>query len=163
MRTGVTGSTTRAEERKMEEKWTDRRKQREDARNTRADQAPTGRPSPWGQPGRWATKEAALKGVPSQEHKEYFKTPEGCWRCGQKGHRTYECFAHTTRHGTPLPRAPWKAAGVTTTGAGKRKRSEEPEENPAPKQQKIAAVDTMEEEPSGTLPIWADDSDQSDF
>jgi len=135
----------------------------EDARNARTDQAPTGRPSPWGQPGRWATKEAVLKGVPSQEHKEYFKTPESCWHCGQKGHRTYECFAHTTQHGTPLPKAPWKATRVTTTEAGKRKHSEEPEESPAPKQQKIATVDAMEEEPSQTLPIWADDSDQSDF
>jgi len=46
-------------------------------------------------------------------------------------------------------------------GEGKLKCSEEPEENPVPKQQKIAAV--MEEEPSRALPIWADDSDQSDF
>jgi len=163
MRTGATRSATRAEERKKEEKRTDGRKHREDARNTRTDQAPMGCPSPWGQPGRWATKEATLKGVPSQEHKEYFKTPIGCRRCGQRGHHTYECFAHTTRLGTPLPKAPWKAAGVTTTEAGKRKCSEEPGENPAPKQQKIAAVDTMEVEPSRTLPIWADDSDQSDF
>jgi len=32
-----------------------------------------------------------------------------------------------------------------------------------PKQQKIAAVDAMEEEPSEALPIWADHSDQSVF
>jgi len=88
---------------------------------------------------------------------------ESCWRCGQKGHRTYECRAHTTRHGIPLPKAPWKAAGVTTTEIGKQKRSEEPEEKPAPKQQKIAAVNAMEEQPSQALPIWAIDSDQLDF
>jgi len=106
MRAGVTASATRAEERKKEEKRTDGRKQKEEARNTRADQGPTGRPSLWGQPGRWATKKAALKGVPPQVHEENFQSPEGYWRCGQKGHRTYECFAHTTRYGTPLPKAP---------------------------------------------------------
>jgi len=55
------------------------------------------RKNPWGQPGRWATKEKALKGVATQEHEEYFRSPESCWCCGQKFHRTYECFAHTTR------------------------------------------------------------------
>jgi len=118
MRMGATGSATRTEEKKKEEKWSEGRRQTEGARNSRTDQAPTGCTSLWGQPGRWATKKAALKGVPSQEHKEYFKTPESCWRCGQKGHRTYECFAYTTRCGTPLPKAPWKASGVTTE-AGK--------------------------------------------
>jgi len=122
----------------------------------------TDRPSPWSQPGRWATKEAALKGVPAKENEEFFKDPEGCWRCGQRGHRTYECFARTTRHGTTLPRAPWKAAGATTAETGKRKRSEETNETPGAKQQKIAAVETMEDGPRA-LPIWADDSDQSDF
>jgi len=108
MRTGTTGSATRTEEKRSEGKkqMSDGRKQMEGARNTRTDQALTGCPSPWGQPGQWATKEATLKGVPSQEHEEYFRTPESCWRCGQKGHHTYECFPHTTRHGTPLPKAP---------------------------------------------------------
>jgi len=117
------------------------------------------RSSPWGEPGRWDTKEAALKGVPSQEHEEYFRNQDGCWRCRQKGHRTYECFAHTTRHGTPLPKAPWKAAGV----AIKRKHDEESREEPTPKQQKIAAIDVMQVEPSQKLPIWTDESDQLDF
>jgi len=163
MRTGATGSATRIEEKKKEEKWSDGKRQMKGARNTRTDQEPAGRLSPWGQPGRWVTKEATLKGVPLQEHEEYFKNTESCWRCRQKGHRTYECFTHTTRRGTPLPKVPWKAAGVTTTEAGKRKRSQEPEENQAPKQQMIASVDAMEEEPYRALPIWADDSDQSDF
>jgi len=163
MRTGTTGSATQTEEKRSDRKkpMSDGRKQVEGAWNTRTDQALTGRPSPWGQPGRWATKEAALKGVPLQEHEEYFRTPESCWCCGQKGHRIYECFTHTTQHESSLPKAPWKAAGVTTMGEGKGKRSEELEENPAPKQQKIATV--MEEGPSRALPIWADDSDQSDF
>lgn len=37
------------------------------------------RQSPWGQPGRWASKEDALKGVPLQEHEKYFRSPESCW------------------------------------------------------------------------------------
>jgi len=98
-----------------------------------------------------------------QEHKEYFKTPESCWRCGQKGHCTYECFTHASRRRTPLPKALWKAAGVATTEMGKRKCSEEAAENPASKQQKIAAVNAMEVEPSRVLPIWADNSEQLDF
>jgi len=146
MRTGTTGSTARTEEKKKEERRSDGKRQVEGTRNARMDQAPTGRPSPWRQPGRWATKEAALKGVPLQEHEEYFKTPESCWRCVQKGHCTYECFAHTTRRGTSHPKAPWKAASVTTTEAEKRKRLEKLEENPTPKQQKITAIDAMEEE-----------------
>ena len=160
MRTGAMGSTRTEEERK-EEKRPEGRKQAEGAKSSETNQAPTTRSSPWGQQGRWATKEMALKRVPSQEHEEYFQSPESCWRCRQKGHHTYECFAHTTRHGTPLPKAPWKAAGVTTSE--KQKRSEEPAEIPAPKQQKITAVDTMEVEPSWTLPIWANASDQLDF
>jgi len=114
----------------------------------------------WGQPGRWATKEEALKGVPLQEHKEYFRTLECCWRCGQKGHRTYECFAHTTRQGTTLPKAPWKAAAAATE---KRKCSEEPEENPVPKQQKVAAVEAMELEDPQAFPLWPDSSRESHF
>jgi len=50
VRTGATGSATQAEERKKEEKRTDGRKQKEEARNPREDQAPTGRPSLWEQP-----------------------------------------------------------------------------------------------------------------
>jgi len=157
---GSTGNSTRADEKRKEER------KREPNRSARSeerkkDNERTDRPSPWGKPGRWATKEDALKGVPSREHEEYFKTPESWWRCGQKGHRTYECFAHTTRQGTVLPRACWKRAWVSATE--KRKCSEEPEEVPAPKQQKVAAIDTMEIEDPRTLPIWADNDEESDF
>jgi len=76
------------------------------------------------------------------------------------GHRTYECFAHTTKRGTPLPKAPWTATGASE---GKRKSTEEPEETPVPKQQKIAAVDTMELEDTRALPSCSNDSDKKDF
>jgi len=105
-------------------------------------------------------KEDALQGVPTKEHEEYFKNHDGCWRCVQTGHRTYKYFAHTTKWGTPLPKALWKAAGVTSE---KRKRSPEPEPNgtnPA-KQQKIAAVETREIE--NASPLWANDSEDSDI
>jgi len=65
------------------------------------------------------------------------------------------------QHGTPLPKAPWKAAGVTTTEAGKPKRSEEPEENPAPKQQKIAADNAMNGRSIRTCCVLSDRSASS--
>jgi len=155
-----TGNSTRADEKRKEER---KREPNRSARleERKKDNDRTDRPSPWGKAGKWATKEDALKGVPSREHEEYFKTPDSCWHCGQKGHRTYECFAHTTRQGTVLPRAPWKIAGVSATE--KWKRSEEPEEVPAPKQQKVATIDTMEIENPRILPVWADNGDESDF
>jgi len=100
-----------------------------------------------------------LKGVPPQEHEEYFRNPEACWRCGQKGHRTYECFAHTTCHGTTLPKAPWKAAGVTEAKDGKRKREDRADECLVTEQQKVAAVETMDMD--AVAPLWEDS--ESDF
>ena len=55
---------------------------------------------------------------------------------------------------------PWKTTGASK---GKRKRTEEPVEIPAPKQQKIAVVDTMELDEMRALPSWANDSDELDF
>jgi len=111
--------------------------------------------NPYGKAETWGTKEAALKGVPEKEKEEYGKSWDDCWRCGRSGHKTYECYAFTTRNGTALPPAPWKVAATTQ---GKRKRSEEPEEPSATKQQKVAAVEEMVTD----LPLWADSGD-SDF
>ena len=118
----------------------------------------------YGATGKWKTKEAALKGVPPKEHDEYFKSGDNCWRCGRPGHRTYECYAHTTLKGTPLPHAPWTVATVAVVPRGKRKREEEEAAVPA-KQQKIAAVEAMEieKEHPRQLPPWAEDSEGSDF
>jgi len=102
--TGGTGGLV-WEEKKKEEKRPGIRKKTGVRKNPGTGQGAVTQHSSWGQPGRWATKEDALKGVPSQEHEEYFRSPEICWRCGQKGHRAYECFAHTTRQGTTLPKA----------------------------------------------------------
>jgi len=118
------------------------------------------RKSPWGQPGRWATKEEALKGVATQEHEEYFRSPESCGCCGQKFHCTYECFAHTTRRDTTLSKALWKATAAVRE---KRKRSEEPEDDSVPKQQKVAAVETTELEDPQAFLLWPDSSGELDF
>jgi len=112
----------------------------------------TERKSQYGGQGSWASKDAALAGVPAKEQEEYGRVWEDCWRCGRSSHKTYECFSFNTRKGTALPPAPWKAAAVAQ---GKRKRSEEPEEAMlANKQQKVAAVETMD---ADTMrPLWED-------
>jgi len=113
----------------------------------------TDRKTQYDQPGHWASKDAALTGVPAKEREEYGKSKDDCWRCGRSGHRTYECYAGSTKRGTSLPTAPWKVSAVRRE---KRKRSEEPEAPIPAKQQKVAAVETMD-----TAPLW-EESD-SDF
>jgi hypothetical protein len=68
----------------------------------------------------WGSTKEALKGVAQDEidaHKKGNK--DGCYRCGQKGHYTTDCYAKATLKGTPLPEAP--SAGAVTTCQGKRK------------------------------------------
>ena len=108
----------------------------------------------YGQKASWVTKDEALRGVPTAEKEEYGRSREDCWRCGRNGHKTYECYAGTTKKGTALPAAPWKVSAV---GQGKRKREEE--EAPAAKQQRIAAVETMNTD--AARPLW--DDSESDF
>jgi len=113
--------------------------------------------SAYGKAGRWASKDAALKGVPPKEQEEYSQHRDNCWRCGRSGHKTFECFSFNTTKRNPLPTVPWKVSAVAE---GKRKRSEEPEEPreiPQAKQQKVAAVDTMETD--AVAPLWESDSD----
>ena len=100
----------------------------------------------------------AMKGVPIGEKEEYRPDRDGCCRCGRAGHKTFECLSFQTRKGTKLPPAPWKTAAVSTP-TGKRGREEKEEkEEPTAKQQKIAAVETMEVDAE---PMW--ESDDSDF
>jgi len=113
--------------------------------------------SDWfGKKNTWRTQEEVFKGVPRQEKEEYRKGQGDCWRCGREGHKTFECWAFTTKNGTTLPPAPWKAAAIAP--AEKRKREEETEA-PLAKQQRVAAVETMETDAMDTL--W-EESD-SDF
>jgi len=117
----------------------------------------TDRKTQYNQPGHWVSKDAALTGVPAEERKEYGRSNDDCWRCGRSGHRTYECFAGSTKRGTSLPMAPWKVSAVHRE---KRKRSEEPEAPIPAKQQKVGTVETMViDQPAAK--IW-DESD-SDF
>jgi len=105
----------------------------------------------------WESMGAALRGVPQNELDAHKKVKDGCWRCRRTGHRTFDCFSFQTAQGTELPPAPWKVSAVAK---GKRKRSEEPEEpgeTPQAKQQKVAAVDTMETDAIASL--WESDSD----
>ena len=113
----------------------------------------TDRKTQYNQPGHWVSKDAALTGVPAKEREEYRRSNDDCWRCGRSGHRTYQCFAGSTKRGTSLPTAPWKVSAVH---GEKRKRSEEPEAPIPAKQQKVAAVEVMD-----TTPLW-EESD-SDF
>jgi len=102
------------------------------------------RKSSWfGKSDTWITADEAMKGVPNAEKEEYRQSREDCWRCGRGGHKTYECLAFNTRKGTVLPPAPWKAAAVTA--GKKRPRMEESDDLPA-KQQKVAAVEVMEQD-----------------
>ena len=97
-----------------------------------------------------------MKGVPPAEKEEYRQDRDGCWRCGRTGHKTFECLSFQTRKGTKLPPAPWKTAAVSTP-TRKRDRENDTEE-PAAKQQKVAAMETMEVD---TTPMW--ESEDSDF
>jgi len=152
-----TGTGNKEQKRENSKKeGSDRTNRQEPRKNDARDAGPGG----YGATGKWKTKEAALKGVPPKEHEEYFKSGDNCWRCGRPGHRTYECYAHTTLRGTTLPHAPWTVAAVTEVAKGKRKREDEGTPTPT-KQQKVAAVETMEVVAPRTLPPWADED--SDF
>ena len=138
---------------KKDEKRDDRRKTQDQRPCETQKNEKTG----WfGHKGAWPTKDAALKGVPKPEQDEYAQSREDCWCGGRSGHKTFECFSFQTKKGTTLPPAPWKVAAIRE---GKRKRSEEPEEPSPAKQQKIAAVETMETEPLSAR--W--DNSESDF
>jgi len=114
------------------------------------------RKSQYGQLGRWESRDAALAGMPEKEKEEYRRNRDDCWRCGRSGHRTYECFSFNTKRGTALAPAPWETSAVVQ---GKQKRSEEPETTPLAKQQKVAAVETIETD--AIAPLW--EQSDSDF
>jgi len=97
-----------------------------------------------------------MRGVPTKEQEEYRQRRDDYWRCGRSGHRTYECFSFSMVKGTTLPTAPWKVAAA---GQKRGREDEKIEEAPATKQQKVAAVETMETD--AEAPLW-EESD-SDF
>jgi hypothetical protein len=117
----------------------------------------------------WGSTKEALKGVAQEEIDEHKKgNKEGCYRCGQKGHFTTDCYAKATLKGTPLPAAP--SAGVVSACQGKRKRADTDtdadqaikQEAHEPKQTTTSAART-EDLDMKDLPVWAAESDESDF
>jgi hypothetical protein len=123
--------------------------------------APTANPSPL-----FTTRSAgkriyghwkdAIVGVNPVEVEEYRTAKAGCWRCGREGHQATECFAKTTKRGTPLPAAP-----VAAAAASKRKSEEDddaPESTTAKRVGATAAGISGEEDRE--VPPWADDSEE---
>jgi len=146
-----TGKTDKKEDRKSDAKTNPRAKETDQRGNT------SNSKTPWfGRKDTWSTPDEAMKGVPPSEKEEYRQDRDGCWRCGRTGHKTFECLSFQTRKGTKLPPAPWKTAAVSTP-TGKRDREKDKEE-PVAKQQKVAAVETMEVD---AMPMW--ESEDSDF
>jgi len=113
------------------------------------------KPTWFGKKNTWPTMDEAMKGLPNNEKEEYRQSREDCWRCGRTRHKTYECLSFKTRNGTVLPPAPWKIGAVSE---GKRKRDDEGYATPAAKQQKVAAVETIDVNP---MPLWK--SEEEDF
>jgi len=89
------------------------------------------------------------RGTPEGERRIWPKQRD-CWRCGRNGHKTYECHAFIIKKGTALPKAPWKMVAV----AGQKRWHQEDQEEPATKQQKVAALETMDTD-AVTL-LWED-------
>jgi hypothetical protein len=81
----------------------------------------------FGGTGRWDSKDEALKGLAADEKKEYGASKKNCCRCGRERHRTFECYASTTKRGTALLAAPGKSISSAS-----KKRSREDDEEKAP-------------------------------
>jgi hypothetical protein len=123
--------------------------------------APTANPSPSFAPrgmgkriyGHWKD---AIRGVSPAEVEEYRAAKVGCWRCGREGHQATECFAKTTKKGTPLPAAP-----VAAAAASKRKSEEDVDtpEGATTKRVDATAAGILGDE-NGEVPPWADDSEE---
>jgi len=108
----------------------------------------------------WGSGGNAYKGVPQNEIDSHKSSKANCWRCGGDSHTTQDCYARTTVKGTELPEAPKQASSIQ----GKRKRGEDAEEAPAPKQAKATHVKTEDEDMREAAAItlqsaWQDDSD----
>ena len=113
----------------------------------------------------WKNAKDALAGIAQHEIDEHKSIAgrNGCWRCGNQNHRTFKCYAGKTKAGTPLPKAPTKGASATTSTKRKREEEDIKEESPAPKQQKVSAVQEQDED-MRERPVWAQisDSEQED-
>jgi len=108
----------------------------------------------------WGSGGNTYKGVPQNEIDAHRNSKASCWRCGWDSHTTQDCYARTTVKGTELPEVPKQASSIQW----KRKRGEDAEEPPAPKQTKSAHIKVedkdMRKATATTLQsAWQDDSD----
>ena len=108
----------------------------------------------------WGSGGNAYKGVPQNEIDSHKSSKANCWRCGRDSHTTQDCYARTTVKGTELPEAPKQVSSIQ----GKRKRGEDAEEAPTPKQAKTGHIkiedEDVREAAAVTLQsVWQDDSD----
>jgi len=111
----------------------------------------------------WKNAKDALAGIAQHEIDDHKSIAgrNGCWRCGNQNHRTFKCYAGKTKAGTPLPKAPTKGASATTSTKRKREEEDVKEESPAPKQQKVSAVQEQDED-MREPPVWAPRSDSEE-
>jgi len=88
--------------------------------------------------------------------KEYGASEENCWRCGRAGHRTFECFANSTKKGTMLPSAPLKGA---SSAKQKRTDGDDPE-TPAAAKPHLSTVKGKDSDMREATAVWADDESE---
>jgi len=90
----------------------------------------------------------------------YRSSKANCWRCGWNSHATQDCYACTSIKDTELSEAPKQASSIQ----GNRKRGEDAEMAPVPKQAKAVHVkledEDMREVASATLSCWKDEDDE---
>lgn len=103
----------------------------------------------------YATLKDALAGLDLAELEDHKTTKAGCWRCGRDGHQATDCYARTTRKGTPLPAAPGNASAVS-----KRKNDSTGEENDTTAKKIVTTAAVLQSDEGQGVPLWAEDSEE---
>jgi hypothetical protein len=104
----------------------------------------------------FASMKDALAGINLEEVNGYKAERAGCFRCGRDGHQAIECYARTSRKGTPLPSVP-------TVAAVSKRGNEEVEDSAEilPAAKEVATAAAVQASGNSEVPLWADDSDDS--
>jgi len=108
----------------------------------------------------WGSGGNVYKGVRLNEIDSYRNSKASCWRCERDSHTTQDYYAHTSVKGTELPEALKQASSIQ----GNRKRGEDAEEAPVPKQAKAAHIKIEDKdirEATGVTlqQVWQDELD----
>ena len=106
----------------------------------------------------WGSGGNVYKGDPQNEIDSHRNSKASCWRCGRDSNTTQDCYARTTVKGTELPEAPKQASAIQ----GKRKRGEDAEEAPAPKQAKAVHVKVEDEDMREATAVMLQSASQDD-